>query len=228
MKKSLILVLFSMLLSITGCITHIQRGLDSEFNEKLNYSEMETMFPTLPGFYDWMKQDFITATVDGTNALPKDLKFGFSIGKPHTDTSMGSVYIRGSLDYYGFFRKRDVYMDSFKVQDNAVLAFCNARGYTVQKYKPTFSKKMLNYFGLADLTGHTPANERYGYTYIIYDNSGGASAMYTPVIYGHYSKAFGDINTYYWDAFFISSRKTEQFIDSQKNSFFDEHVIDLR
>lgn len=222
MRRVFSISLFCALLTMTGCISTVQRAFDPTLNAQQNQIEIETMFPAIPGFYAWLGNDFIQATESGTKALPATVKFGYRSLGLTTNVPANCVYVRSELDYWGFFNRRKEYMSSFKVQEDVVTSFCSSHGYTIKRYKFDFTKQMLNYFGLKDLTRVTTANEYYGYSYVIYGSDGAAIMIYTPVIFGEYSKYFKDINTYYWDAIFVSTRESEKFLGTLSNTFLSD------
>ena len=219
MKKAFSLGLLCLLFTVTGCISTIQRGLDPAFNAQQNQLEVESMFPPISGFYSWLTNDFIQDTAKGTQALPANVQFKYSPPRFTTNVPVGCVIVQSRPDYWDLFNKRREYLAVFKVQEDVVASFCQSRGYSVSKYKLGFAKELFQYFGLKDITRTTAVNEFYGYSYVVYSGEGNVVMIYTPIIYGEYSTAFKDINTYYWDAIFISGRESEKFLNSLPNSF---------
>ncbi|MDL2307311.1 hypothetical protein LJC48_04710 [Desulfovibrio sp. OttesenSCG-928-C06] len=227
MRKYLTIIsmIFIMMMS-SSCVTSIQRIFDEDLNIEQTKIEMNAMFPAIPDLYAWLSGNFIQSTLSATQALPSESQFGYKIRQPETHTSANCAYVRAQLDYWGFFRKREYYKEHFKAQDDAVLEFCRQQAYTVKKYKPGFSKRMFNQFGLADLTYFNPVNIKYGYSYVISQNDGEAIMIYSPVIYGNFSKTFGEVDQYYWDALFIAEKKSKGFIDSLPNSFLADMIME--
>ena len=217
---------FLILVASSGCVSSVQRVFDREFAEQENQKEMNMMFPSMPDLYAWMQQEFTQGTVDGTRTLPKELQFGYNIGKPSTFTPVGCAYIRSELSFLSFFDKKDDYLTHFNVQDELVLAYCKERGITVKKYKFGFSERMFKALGLKDITlFQNPVNIRYGYSYVISESNGTLLAIYTPIIYGNYSARRGEVTSYTWDAIFISGRESEKFLGSLSNTFISDMSI---
>lgn len=220
MKKIVFTGLLCALLAITGCVNTIKRMTDPEYHEQQNRIEFQTMFPSLQGFYAWANTELGPAINQGVAALPDNIRINrISFGEPRTRPGSWPAYAyigASGFDYLDMTTKGEQ-LAHFKVQDSVMESFCNSSGYRFKKYKPAFTKNIINKLGgIYGLEMVRTEREYYGYSYVISDNENATAMIYSTYMYISQN---GSTN---WKTIFISTRDSEKIINSLPNSVLDD------
>ena len=230
MKQCLILALFIIIFSLTGCLTGGKHGNVFTKNEKANITAfVNDAFPETPGFSDWLPNTFRKQLLSIAKTRYPG-KNGFTLAPVTRNMTEFSIIVPAKTDYFAPVLAAELeedYSYVLDIQSELFKQFCIESGMTVKVYKAGMTDQALNAVAplrdLHDLYDH--------YTYVVYGKyivgfkENKPQISYATVMANNSMLGGGVGLNNTISAIFLNAPSTTKILNSFKNSYLTDMEV---